>query len=1028
MDMLKACSPSTSPAPTQMTHRPGQRLQAALRRAALVASPWACAGMAQAADAGASPAHDHRLWIVSLIILVVGGAIVTLLITRINRKLLQAREESEQRVIDRTAELSDNLAMLDAISGAQNAFIQSDEPREAFEQLLTSLLTITDSEYGFIGEVLRKGDGSPYLKSMAISNIAWNPETRAFYDQNAPDGLEFFNLNTLFGEVLVHGQVLIANQPEQHPKRGGLPAGHPPLNAFLGLPIYHGRTLIGMAGIANRPGGYEQSLPRKLAPFLATCGNLMSAYQAGQHVRSAEAASRKSETRLNFLLTSSPVVIYTARANGDFGATYISDNVRDMMGYEPEDFTGDPGFWAAGIHPDDAEQVFGELGRLFEHDHHAHEYRFRVKDGSYRWVRDELRLVRDDQGKPSEIIGYWADINQAKLAEQALRDSETRQRAVLMTMVDALITIDRVGTIDSFNPAAERMFGYRASEVIGRNIKMLMPEPYHSEHDGYLRNYLRTGKPRILGIGREVVALRKDGSTFPIELSVSEMRIAGEARFTGLVRDITERQRIDKLKNEFISTVSHELRTPLTSIRGALGLIKGGAIANVPEQLQSLLEIANNNTERLLMLINDILDIQKIESGEMSFRFQTLDARELAQRAINDNAGYAQQHGVEFRLSEACETGRIVGDADRLMQVLANLLSNAAKFSSPGDPVEISVARHHGAIRLSVSDHGPGIPEDFQPKLFDKFTQSDATDTRRAGGTGLGLSITKAIVEKHGGRIDFISRAGIGTTFFVDFPEVAGDSGKLNALDNEHPSCMLIIEDDPDVAALLQRMLAEAGFNADIAYSAAQAWELLERHGEHYIAVTLDLMLGADSGVELLKNLRDNPSTRALPVIVVSASADENKRQLNGSAVGVADWINKPIDQARLLDAIARTQPDEGQARVLHVEDDEDVAEVVRGMLRTQARVSVAENLARAREKLRSEDYDLVLLDLRLPDGSGLELLEQINAMEKPPKVVIFSAGELPAEYDNVVAAALTKSRTSNTRLIETLRKLIDGK
>lgn len=996
----------------------------------------AAGGLARAEDivshSGGVPDHDHTLWALTLVFLLVAGILVTAVITRINRNLratqsslVEAREELEKRVAARTLELSDNLAILDAIRGAQSAFIKSENPREAFDHILGTLLDITNSEYGFIGEVLRNSDGEPYLKTMAITNIAWNEETKTFYDQNAPSGLEFLNLDTLFGEVLKSGEALIANEPCEHPKRGGIPEGHPPLSAFLGIPLYTGRKLIGMAGVANCPGGYDESMLRTLTPFLATCGNLISAYQAGQQVEAAQTASRESETRLNFLLTSSPVVIYTARAGGDFGATYISENVREMMGYEPEAFTGNPDFWADGIHPHDRQKIFDELGKLFEHGHHTHEYRFRVKDGSYRWVHDELRLIRDEHGEPSEIVGYWADVDNSKRAEQALRDSETRQRAILMTMVDALITIDRRGIVESFNPAAERMFGYRAEEVIGRNINMLMPEPYHGEHDGYLRRYLETGKARILGIDREVSARRKDGSTFPIDLSVSEMRIAGEVRFTGLVRDITERQRIDKLKNEFISTVSHELRTPLTSIRGALGLIKGGAIANVPEQLKSLLEIANNNTERLLLLINDILDVQKIESGEMSFRFQTLDARELVQRAIDDNAGFAQQHGVEFRLLGERETGRVVGDADRLMQVLANLLSNAAKFSPQGSQIELSVARHHGAIRISVSDHGPGIPEDFQPKLFEKFTQSDATDTRQTGGTGLGLSITKAIVEKHGGRIDFISREGLGTTFFVDLPEVEEQSGKLTSLKPEHPACMLIVEDDQDVAALLRRMLAEAGFNADVAHSITQAWELLDRHAEQYLAITLDLQLGTQSGIELLKGLRDNKATRHLPVIVVSAAADENKHGLNGAAVGVADWINKPIDQERLLEAVRQARVGGGRPRVLHVEDDADVAEIVAGMLRAHADISTATNLAQARKKFDAQNYDLVLLDLRLPDGSGLELLDRINTLDPPPKIVIFSAGELPAEYADEVASALTKSRTSNRQLIDTIRRLI---
>ena len=364
--------------------------------------------------------------------------------------------------------------------------------------------------------------------------------------------------------------------------------------------------------------------------------------------------------------------------------------------------------------------------------------------------------------------------SQVKARTRAIVENQSRLQAVMENMVDGLILINSKGIIQSFNWAAENIFGYNTDEVLGQNVKMLMPEPYHSEHDGYVLNYLDTGEKKIIGIGREVQGVRKDGSVFPLDLAVSEVILDGEKMFSGIVRDITERKQIDQMKNEFISTVSHELRTPLTAIRGSLGLLSGGVIGQLPDKATELLTIANNNTERLLLLINDILDIQKIEAGQMIFRFKPLPLKTFLEQAIKDNATYADHYGVKFLLTEANETTTINADKDRMAQVMANLLSNAAKFSAEGQTVEIAVIeRDNRLVRISVTDHGIGIPEEFKPRIFDKFTQSDGSDSRQKGGTGLGLSISRTIVEKHGGKMHFVSSQGKGTTFMVDFPLMA---------------------------------------------------------------------------------------------------------------------------------------------------------------------------------------------------------------------------------------------------------------
>ncbi len=363
------------------------------------------------------------------------------------------------------------------------------------------------------------------------------------------------------------------------------------------------------------------------------------------------------------------------------------------------------------------------------------------------------------------------ELTEREQAEEALRESEARMRAIVDTAVDGIITIDERRIVQSFNSAASQIFGYAPDEVIGQNVNMLMPEPYHSKHDGYVGNYLRTGVKKVIGIGREVVGQRKDGTTFPMDLAVSEVQLGDRRLFTGTVRDITERKEIERMKNEFVSTVSHELRTPLTSIHGSLGLIIGGAAGELPAQAKGLLDIAYNNSDRLVRLINDILDIEKIESGKMEFHFAPLKLMPLVEEAIEDNRAYAEQFGVKFVLENTLPDVKVNADSDRLIQVFTNLLSNATKFSPSNGTVEISVSRHNKIIRVSITDRGPGIPEEFRSRIFQKFAQADSSDTRQKGGTGLGLSITKAIVEKHDGQIGFETETNVGTTFYFDLPE-----------------------------------------------------------------------------------------------------------------------------------------------------------------------------------------------------------------------------------------------------------------
>jgi len=629
-------------------------------------------------------------------------------------------------------------------------------------------------------------------------------------------------------------------------------------------------------------------------------------------------------------------------------------------------------------------------------------------------------------GQVEEAHSDLAEMNiklEARVAErtQALEISEIHQRSIVENIVDGVITIDDKGTVASFNPAASNIFGYSAEQVTGRNIKMLMPEPYTSEHDGYLRNYLSTGEKKVIGIGREVVGQRKDGSTFPMELAVSEMQINGERMFTGIVRDITERKKIENMKSEFISTVSHELRTPLTSIRGALGLVLGRSADQLSDKARNMLEMANRNSERLTLLINDILDLEKIESGRLEFDFAIVDLVSLARRALEDNEGYAQTHQVKLQLDTMLDVAPVWCDEHRLLQVFANLISNAVKYSPRDGQVEISVSAHEGGYRVAVRDHGKGIPEEFHGRIFQRFAQADSSDTREKGGTGLGLSITKAIVEFHKGNIGYESEPDKGTEFHFDLPSPAQASLQENP-EEATGIRVLICEDNADVAAILAEMLKSAAVVSDIATTAEAARTLLGKHA--YRLLLLDLTLPDADGLQFLQELRATSTTAELPVIVVSGRAEDGRIAFKGDAVTVVDWLQKPIDEARLKRALHEALHRTERPRILHVEDDLDIIQVTQALLEGMADVSHVPSLIDARQRLATQDFDLVILDLALADGSGLELLDELKG--RCP-VVIFSVHIPDREVSAQVTAALTKSMTSNEQLLATIMKVLEG-
>lgn len=492
-------------------------------------------------------------------------------------------------------------------------------------------------------------------------------------------------------------------------------------------------------------------------------------------------------------------------------------------------------------------------------------------------------------------------------------------------------------------------------------------------------------------------------------------------RMSAFITDITLRKEAERLKNEFISTVSHELRTPLTSIRGSLGLLLAGVGGTISDKMHNLVEIAHKNCERLIFLINDILDLEKIESGQMRFEMQWCSLNECIMQAIEQNEAYSEKFNVRLVVKEPLSTARVYVDNNRLIQVLTNLISNAVKFSSSGNSVEISTIDYKHTVRVMITDHGAGIPDEFRKSIFNKFAQADSSTTKQRGGTGLGLNISQAILKRFGGQINYESEVNKGSTFYFELPIFPAP--ELSVISDITPKTRLLVcEDDVDIAHFLKNILEEQDFQVDIAFNAQQAKELLDTYT--YAGLTLDLILPDENGIMFIQQLRNQEKTKNLPIIVVSARAEEGKSVMNGHTIGIVDWLTKPIDQTRLIAAIKKISSSSRIPRILYVEDDQDLVSIINYSLNNIAEVLHASTLAQARKYLSVEQIDLVLLDLSLPDGSGLQLLENLDG-PYPKPVIIFSASEVTAEVSKKVAAALVKSHTSEETLVLTLKNFI---
>jgi PAS domain S-box-containing protein len=518
------------------------------------------------------------------------------------------------------------------------------------------------------------------------------------------------------------------------------------------------------------------------------------------------------------------------------------------------------------------------------------------------------------------FTGIVRDITERKQAEEELRRAEERMRSVVDHVIDAIITIDERGSIRSFNRAATTIFGYSAEEVLGENVKMLMPDPYRAEHDGYLANYLGTGKRKIIGIGREVVGRRKDGSTFPMELAVSEFRMGAERYFTGIVRDITERKRLedqlrqrledlaaaDRQKNDFLAMLGHELRNPLGPMSNALYLMRRGrSDASTVEEAQAMIE---RQLQQLVRLVDDLLDLSRIVQGKIELRRERIRLADAVRRAIETSQPIIDANGHVVELSLPERPIYVMGDLIRLAQAISNLLNNAAKYSLKPGRIGVELSEEGAHAALVVTDEGEGIAPELLSRVFDLFVQGEHTLARSQGGLGIGLTLVRRVIEMHNGTVSASSLGrGKGSQFTIRLPalpesvEPPAKSGAPDAARADGQRRVLVVDDNVDAASSVAKILGLFGHQVKCAHDGPSALSSAQEFGPE--VVVLDIGLPGMDGYEVARRLRAMERFRDISLIALTGYGQQDDR-IRAEEAGFDQHLTKPVDPDVLHDVI----------------------------------------------------------------------------------------------------------------------------
>lgn len=598
--------------------------------------------------------------------------------------------------------------------------------------------------------------------------------------------------------------------------------------------------------------------------------------------------------------------------------------------------------------------------------------------------------LQEHEGPPSAVVTLRD--------ETQLLAVTRRSEAILLSTSDGILVFDADDRLTFVNPAAERILGKGAEELVGLVTDTwalfgLKPDPGGSvRQTGTQTREVDLERPEHMILDVRVDPVFDDHRTYLGSVAT--------------IRDVTAEREAMRMKNEFVSTVSHELRTPLTSIKGYIDLILDGEAGEINDVQREFLSIVKENTDRLVELINDMLDISRIESGRIVLKVQPLDVRERIEGAVDTFQAILDQQGRTVHIDVPEDLPKVAGDPDRVGQVLINFISNAIKYSPEGGDVFIRASASDSMVRVEVTDQGIGIDPEDQSRLFTQFYRVDSSLTRQIGGTGLGLSIVKSIIELLGGNVGVTSEPGKGSTFWFTLPIASERLVRTPALEGPLGSPggrILVVDDCEDAANLIATYLSRRGYEVARAFSADEARRLAIDFDPQVI--TLDVMLEQGAGFGLLEELKADPATKDIPVVVLSIICDEGR----SVRCGATGYLEKPIDKERLLGVIDGLVGSVASPVVLVADDDRDIVDLLTRTLKQRGyALMAAYDGKEAMAAVARRRPDAILLDLRMPVMDGYEVLEALKSdpdtCEIP--VVVMSAYEVDAERSGVLDLA----------------------
>ena len=799
-----------------------------------------------------------------------------------------------------------------------------------------------------------------------------------------------------------------------------------PAGAYLGVPILSGEQAIGVLGVQSPASErvFDEADVRLLAAIAANVGSA---------IRNADLQreQRESERRYRQLVDAIPVAMYRSPEGEQNSSEYMSPRAVALFGYPLESWS-DPDFYGTVLHPDDRDWILAENDLPLTEDDSVwvSEYRMLTADGRTIWIHDESWTVRDENGKAQFVQGCMIDVTEQKQAQAEISRQKQYFEALVEVSPVAIVVTDRDQRVTGWNPAAAELFGYRPDEALGRTISELLPADAELADEGAAVSNEALAAGRAQRITQRP---RKDGSLVNVEMLMAALTIDGEhTGYYVIYHDITELQRArqeaeeaTQAKSAFLATMSHEIRTPMNGVIGMTGLLLDTDLN--PEQ-KGFAQVISSSGDALLHIIDDILDYSKIEAGRLDLESHPFDLRDCVESALEIVAPRAVGKDIELAcLIEDDVPAFVVGDSTRLRQVLLNLLSNAVKFTENGEIIVNVRLAGPGRVQLAVRDTGIGIPKDRMHRLFESFSQVDASTTRRYGGTGLGLAISQRLVELMGGTIEVESEPGAGSTFHLTIRAEAADSAPRPAharlvqpkLEGKR---VLIVDDNATNRDILSRQSASWGMHPEALETPAEALVRL-RTGEEYDVAVLDMQMPEMDGITLageIRRLRDS-----LPLVLATSLAG---LQLARATEEFAAQLTKPIKASQLYEALlealgaATLVEDIGddafsapaapgaQLQILVAEDNavnQRLATLLLGKLGYTAEL-VGDGLE-ALEAVARRRYDVVLMDVQMPELDGLETTRRIIAEYgvDRPRIVAMTANAMESDRAECFAAGM---------------------